>query len=371
MIELVRIQRVKCFQDLSVPLGSLTVLTGANGGGKTTVIHSLLLAWLGARGRDIDLGRAFGQPLGEVSDMLNVGSDPSAGICIQIHMHGSPVLACEFDISNTRTQSLTARSQAGPTQVPAEFLETSLSFLCADRLGPQDIYNTAAIGDENPTGVRGEQVAQILAQEELRPVAPQLRHPDSSPRVTSSLLRQVEAWLSSIVRPIEVQATWFSNASAASLRFKQPGFLGEWIRPVNAGFGLTASIPIVVAALRIGAPGLLIVENPEAHLHPRGQSEMGRFLARVSASGTQTVIETHSDHVLNGIRRAVAVDRVIAASDVRVHFFDVPTEPDTLESRMRTLGIADNGEMESWPEHFFDQMEKDLGKLASVRRRRG
>ena len=75
--------------------------------------------------------------------------------------------------------------------------------------------------------------------------------------------------------------------------------------PVHTGYGLTQVLPIIVAALSSGPKGLLLIENPEVHLHPRGQAAMGEFLAEVATAGAQVIMETHSDHVLNGIRRAV------------------------------------------------------------------
>ena len=63
-----------------------------------------------------------------------------------------------------------------------------------------------------------------------------------------------------------------------------------------------------------------MVENPEAHLHPSAQAAMGEFLAISAASGIQVILETHSDHVLNGIRRAVKKG-LITHHDVAIHFF--------------------------------------------------
>lgn len=107
---------------------------------------------------------------------------------------------------------------------------------------------------------------------------------------------------------------------------------------------------------------MLLVENPEAHLHPAGQSKLGRFLARVAGSGVQVVLETHSDHVLNGARLAVAQDRSIAASDMVVHYFD--------HDQALPIQINDRGELSHWPTGFFDQIESDLGRLARARRAR-
>ena len=130
------------------------------------------------------------------------------------------------------------------------------------------------------------------------------------------------------------------------------------------GFGFSYALPIVVAGLLVPVGGLLVVENPEAHLHPAGQSRLGRFLGRVAGSGAQVVVETHSDHVVNGIRLAVVDDEAVAPTDVVLHFFGEGDggEPTTIE-------LTGNGGLTEWPAGFFDQIEQDLGRLARARRR--
>ncbi len=91
-------------------------------------------------------------------------------------------------------------------------------------------------------------------------------------------------------------------------------------RATNVGFGITYVLPILVAILSSRAGALLLIENPEAHLHPKGQAEMGALLARAASCGIQVLIETHSDHVLNGIRVATH-DGIIEPQDIQLHYF--------------------------------------------------
>jgi len=126
------------------------------------------------------------------------------------------------------------------------------------------------------------------------------------------------------------------------------------------GFGLTYSLPILVACLSAPVGALLLIENPEAHLHPQGQTKLGELLAICASDGVQVIVETHSDHVLNGIRLAVKKD-LLAAADVQLCYFtrDVKTGDCYIESP----SVLPDGQLTNWPKGFFDQWEKSLDAL--------
>ena len=86
---------------------------------------------------------------------------------------------------------------------------------------------------------------------------------------------------------------------------KNAGVTSNEYRPTSVGFGIAYVLPVLVALLSANEKYMVIIENPEAHLHPRGQVAMGELIARAAAAGVQVIVETHSDHVLNGVRLAV------------------------------------------------------------------
>jgi len=134
----------------------------------------------------------------------------------------------------------------------------------------------------------------------------------------------------------------------------------DFHRPIHVGFGLTQVFPIVVAALTRKTGDFLLIENPEVHLHPAGQAKMGSFLSKVAAAGVQVIIETHSDHVLNGIRRSVRGGE-IKSEEVAIHFFqDREQEGDQVISPI----IDQTGNIDVWPSGFFDQFDKDMNHFA-------
>ncbi|QOW61701.1 AAA family ATPase [Treponema pedis] len=102
------------------------------------------------------------------------------------------------------------------------------------------------------------------------------------------------------------------------------------ITPLETGFGLSATLPVLISLLCCKGENVLLLENPEMHLHPAAQSQGGRLLVKSASLGNQIIIETHSDHIINGIRIA-AMEHEIDCHDVIFHFlkrddFEEPTE---------------------------------------------
>ena len=105
------------------------------------------------------------------------------------------------------------------------------------------------------------------------------------------------------------------------------------------------------------------MENPEAHLHPAGQSRMGVFLAWLASKGVQVIVETHSDHILNGVRRAIGEYAFLRSDKAVVHFFDHATPLNVQELR-----FTETGSVSHWPQGFFDQYQIDVAALGRLRR---
>lgn len=75
-------------------------------------------------------------------------------------------------------------------------------------------------------------------------------------------------------------------------------------RSSNVGYGLSYSLPVIVALLlgTLNQDSLVLIENPEAHIHPRGQYEMSQLICLCVEAGAHVIVETHSDHLFDGIR---------------------------------------------------------------------
>jgi len=363
------IRNFKRFIDLDLTFRQLTVLTGVNGTGKSTVLQGLLLARQAGESDGahvVQLNGPYGLALGEALDILHPDADRQE-IEIRIEAADADEVPYRylFEVPDGRALNLPIRAR--PVTAPGVLTGqgVSFSYLNAERLGPRDQLDvTAEDPDLIGVGVRGEYTAQALALHETVEVREPLRHPRTHEHGVTTLRTQVEDWASEIIRPIRITAQWPAGLTASLIRFQEPGLIGEQVRPANMGFGFSYALPILVAGLLMPVGGVLIVENPEAHLHPAGQSRMGRFLGQVAGSGAQVIVETHSDHVLNGIRLAAAENRVIDPAAVLVHFFG-----EGEDNGVTTIELTNRGSLTTWPKGFFDQLEEDLGRLARAKRR--
>lgn len=346
-------------------LRQLTVLTGLNSAGKSTVLQAILLAHQSSLGggQSVAISGQPGLELGQAADILSLNA-PSPTIGIELGeassgwRHRWEFDAGEFAVTESPFLRIIESPQKPPHPIGTR--DSALTYLSAERLGPRTSSPTAPLEpDALSVGEDGRYVAHSLAVGGRRLVAESRRHRSTKAR---TLLSQTEGWMSELIGPVQFDAALVHRTSLATLHLKTGGYAGEWMLPTNVGFGLSYSLPVVVAGLAMPENSLLIVDSPEAHLHPRAQSAMGHFLATIAASGVQVLVETHSDHVLNGLRRSVASENVIEADDVAILFFGATALPTPIE-------MTPKGSMSNWPEGFFDQIERDLGALN--RRRKG
>ena len=138
----------------------------------------------------------------------------------------------------------------------------------------------------------------------------------------------------------------------------------DFHRPSHAGFGIGQVFPVVVTAMSVQRDDMFLIENPELGLHPAGQALMGVFLEEVAGLGVQVILETHSDHALNGVRRAVK-SKAVRPDDVAI-YFPRPRQDAEREgvAQVQTLFIDGYGNLDDWPDGFFDQFDKDMNYFA-------
>jgi predicted ATPase len=247
--------------------------------------------------------------------------------------------------------------EEGEAQREIERTISKLIYISAVREGTADAYPSPNVGDDefSTIGVDGRFAPYWYDQLVDEEVLPARRHPNEP---AQTFRKQLDAWIGALFPGAQANVQSLPQVSLLSLQFRLSE-IGPWRRPANIGYGLTYAFPILVALLAAREGQVVVVDSPEAHLHPSAQSEMGRILAHFAAAGVQIIVETHSDHLLNGTRLSIKEGR-LPNSFLQVHFFTRATA----EGHGVISPIVDqDGRIYEWPDGFFDQSEKDLSLL--------
>lgn len=379
-LQSITLTRFKCFAAQRIPLSAATVLTGLNGTGKSTVIQALLLLRQSARA---ELLHAPGTTGGQAGLLLN-GDLTRLGTGVEILYDGAADetlgVALETGSSQPHVWEFEAPADVdllpwkdGPSPLPdLSIFGPRFYYLGAERVGPRSFYALSSsqverheLGGDGTLAVAFLAAQDALAAKDAIQVLPPVQHPDSG---STRLLEQVNAWMGEISPGVRLAPQTLADLGLASLRFsfQTGGATSRSLRPTSVGFGLSYTLPVVVALLAAPIGSLVLLENPEAHLHPRGQMAMGDLIARAAAKGVQVIVETHSDHVLNGLRVAVKEGRA-TPDQVSFHYFRRITE--TTGGDERIVHVVDSpridadGRLDEWPPGFFDQYDIALEKL--------
>lgn len=117
----------------------------------------------------------------------------------------------------------------------------------------------------------------------------------------------------------------------------------------DVGVGVSQVLPIIIAALFAERGHIVILEEPESHLHPLAQSQLANLFSRVSRmQGVQFIVETHSEHLFRRMQTLIA-EKQISPIGAAMYF----VERHEKAASMRELEVDDLGRVKNWPEGFF------------------
>ena len=390
MLTKIELNHFKCFDTLKLPLAPLTILSGLNAAGKSSVLQALALLHqtviqsqfnrtLILNGNILALGT-----VGDVIDKISgrnefsirlqsthfectwlMKTDNRLDLAVPIYTFDWKSADTKWELKKIEAQKINQRfyrllpksiwNSSKNAQQLASMLDR-LTYVSAERIGPRETYQTTTLQQQSNVGSQGEFTPWYLYSYANQKVLDKLIYQDASPH----LLRQTEAWMSHFFPGMRLQVKPVEGANLITMGIRTSDET-DFHRPQNVGYGITYMLPILAACLGAQDGDLILIENPEAHLHPAGQAEIGRFLAMTASAGVQVILETHSDHVLNGIRRSVK-EQILLPADVAIHFFN-PRHKEKFPEQVISPLINKNGSLDTWPEGFFDQFDKDMSAL--------
>jgi predicted ATPase len=377
MLTNLSLKHFKCFELLQLPLKPLTLLSGTNAAGKSSVLQALVLLHQTMREHEWSTRLILNGSvirLGTVADVVDkvhgrrefsiaVVDEEQAyqwfftGDRAEMSMKVDRIIA--GDSSCDQPEILRhllphVLGSAGSSCSLAHRLQR-LTYITAERVGPREIYAIEDRQVATVVGPAGEHAVSVLHWGRDDLVMDEL----TLQGVPKTLLRQVEGQMRLFFPGCAIAVQQVPQANVVTLGLRTSDDT-DFHRPIHAGFGLTQVLPIVIAALSSEKGDMLLIENPEVHLHPAGQALMGRFLGDVANAGVQVIVETHSDHVLNGVRKSVKAKQ-LDAKKVATHFFRSRSEKGT---QVISPQLDSSGNLDIWPDGFFDQFDKDATYLA-------
>lgn len=363
-INMLRINGLKSYvEDTEIKLNNLNVFSGVNSVGKSTAIQSLLLLKLlfdnyRETSREVSEtylnSEKFGLELGTYEKIITGNND-----FFEIGLNN-----LTFQIEKKEKDSLKVSTEIGIHNFDNQIniVDNRFYYLSAERIGPRNYQKIDSLGIEN-CGIKGENSFHILNKYADDIVDEGLLYDKTATRSEKTLKKQTETWLNSFFEGVEFSSTLDTALRLVKLEVKQKNHDMGYVSLNNVGFGLSYVLPIILTCLISEENSLIIIENPEAHLHPKGQSLLGQFLAQISSSHRQVIIETHSEHVINGMRLYYLKKKMDEDSLV-INFFSIE------DGRTKVSRIPLNNRLEllEWPDDFFDQQENDLKNMRIIRR---
>lgn len=272
------------------------------------------------------------------------------------------------------------RQPEGVPELPKEFAaELRAALERAARLAAATIYLGPLRDDPRvayplghtisalPVGEKGEFTAAYL----LDNASEWLTYgPPEGPARSGPLSNAVKTWCQYLGIADETEVAPMGKLGH-QLRFEVGGHLRD---PTAIGVGASQLLPVVVLVLGAPAGALILMEQPELHLHPKVQSRLADFFARARPD-VRLVIETHSEYLLTRLRVRVA-EETLSPHDIAVLFAtrrQTGDERSASHTEFETLDVDELGDLKRWPDEFFDSLNDDGVALAEAvsRRMRG
>lgn len=364
------IEGYKCFnEETTFELNDITLLTGANSAGKSSVIQSLLLLKKISKGSisefnpwiDLDLNDPnYALELGKYDDIKSRSDNDYEDFLNDSHPTDISFVLNEgkakIELTHNKDTENNIKVSSDEESIESfkKYLDNGFVYLNAERMAPHYVYKNTNNADY--CDCHGTNTGNVIQKHENDNCSIKRAYSNSDKNKWSI---ELDNWIKYIFPDVAVQVVPSGDDHY------QVKVLGN--AATNVGFGITYALPILVSGLTVPEGGMLIVENPEAHLHAKAQSNMGYFLARMASAGVRIIIETHSEHIVNGIRRMIVEGKTeMSHEDMTIYFFQNKNG----EKNIMEFGMDEWGNLNEFPVDFFDQVRQDMSKLMEFGRKR-
>ena len=351
MIKELQIQRFKGIRNTpKLQIGKINLLTGANGRGKSSLCQVLLTlaqTW-DAEAFDALLtyqGKWLG--LGSYAD-VHYAYDSDSTIVFQIQTDDAKDYSFKLQYDQSR---------AKPTLIELANAEVNGVSIMDNSGNSMGDFNSDFNSDFDVSLSPLDESAEKLRPDGSNVLSVLWNHRETG------CLKELEDLMNGILDGAKIHFDISANELVFTLNSAKDDML---FKPVNVGYGHGYILSVIATLLIAKENDTLIVENPEAHLHPAAQAKlMNVVIDYANRKNLQVFIETHSDHILNTALLAVKNEKIsLSINDLRILFFSGKQGVDGhFESIVQNLEITKDGHILNPPTHFFEQYAIDLERL--------
>ncbi|HCB1681172.1 TPA: AAA family ATPase [Citrobacter braakii] len=348
MLKGINIHGFKSLGAANLLLSPLTILTGTNSSGKSSVLQALMLL--------IKHSASVNQY--SMEDVIRFLADFSIIRNKKINAKSIVISAQDIE-NNSHTLTLNAENTDIDSRLGYQYEprfvggEPELLYLNANRLGAQEMVPVS----ERRVGGAGEHLFSTFDKMKHLPVPDYLVKASES----TTLAYQLSYWLKLITGTTSELVTE-KVGDQVKVAFTLRELEGN-VSPLNLGAGMSYIAKVLIICLMAKKGDLILLENPEIQLHPKAQAHLAIFLSFIASKGIQIIVETHCEHLINRLAYQVYDDE-IASSDVVVHY-----KPNVDESFISLLIDGDgeftdlNNNKVAFPKGFFDATLAELMEM--------
>lgn len=354
MLENLEISGFKCFDQISISLNRINVFSGTNSSGKSSAIQAFLLLCNNAVKNASSPLNGMWLRLGAFDECRNHRVNARSFDIAAVS--GNEKFKVKFSAGESENDGaeITFISESALIQSLIGLENKHVYYLPANRIGPEDSY-PKNFDRVNFLGNRAEYIIDYLFKNRKLAVESALIADSAS----ITLEHQVNYWLAKLFGiKNSIRDLGLSNSLSVEYSLGD----GKPVRPYHMGSGVSFALGVLVACLSARPEDIVIIENPEIHLHPKAQSDLTEFLCFAANAGIQIILETHSDHVFNGLRKSV-VKGHIPCTNIATHFFQLDSNA---IAQSIQITINEHGRLEKQPKGLFDQFDDDLDQILGL-----
>jgi predicted ATPase len=353
MFTRIKLENFKSWQSLDIEMAPLTLLFGTNSSGKSSILQAILLILQSVEKHHLDElnfggGRGDYVNLGGYSEVVHnhdVDLDISIEIEVNITVFGHKSVGLEMCYEDDEVVYETIGSY-DTWDYFVNTLQVESANCLIHYVAPLRQYPTRAYlwSGARPYRIEpdGENTIVALIADE---------------RIGGTLTKQVSHWLAKMelvdnfsIKPLDTAKRFYET------EIKIQETLSSLI---DTGFGVSQVLPIITTLFFVPEGSIVLLEQPELHLHPRAQAHLADLMLHVAEERKlQLIVESHSEHLLRRLQRRIAEPEHEFANpdNIKMYFCDMGENGSTIQD----VEVDEYGQIQNWPDKFFGDITGDL-----------